>query len=105
MNMKNNQKTFSQKIILPALFMGMLSSSVIMAKPSCGGHDSHKEHRFENLIERLDLNEGQEKQAELILEELKVSKADNKSPKNMRHIMSLNPGDAGYLDKVTEHAN
>jgi Spy/CpxP family protein refolding chaperone len=105
MNMKNKKLKFSKKIILPILLAGMVSSVGVMAKPHGCDRGHHLEQKFERLIDHLDLSKEQEKKAELIFEQLRESKSDKQTGQNRHHMMNLNPGDADYLEKVTEHAN
>ena len=91
--------------MLPFLLGGMVASVGVMAKPSGCDRGPHMEQRFERLIDRLDLNEEQEKKAEQILAQLKEGKPDKQAGKHSHKIMNLSPDDADYLEKVTEHAN
>jgi Spy/CpxP family protein refolding chaperone len=94
----------SKKIIYPFLLVGMMSSTAVLAGSAWGERGHHPEEKLEHLIDYLDLNEQQESQAELILSDLKAGKKDKKSQKGMHQLMSLNPGDSDYLEKVNAHA-
>ena len=94
----------SKKIIFPFLLVGMMSSTTVLAGSAWGERSHHPEERLEHLIDYLDLNEQQERMADLILSDLKAGQKDKKSQKGMHQVMSLDPGDSEYLEKVTEHA-
>lgn len=105
MNTKQNAKKFGQKLILPLLLVGAMTSATVMAKPFCGDRGHHMEERFERMIEHLDLSKDQEVKAESILADLKEYKRDKQAQKGTHQLMSLNPDDADYLDKVNQHAD
>lgn len=105
MNSKRQDRKVAKKIILPIMLVSIMTSAAVMAKPFWAERGSHMEHKFEHMIEKLDLNDDQERQAELILEDLKQQKGEKGSHKEMRSLIMLNPEDSDYLSKVDEHAN
>lgn len=105
MNMIQNERKFGQKLMLPILLIGFMTSATVIAKPFWAERGHHMEERFESQIEHLDLTDDQEKKADLILADLKQYKRDKQAHKGMHQLMSLNPDDTDYLAKVDKHAD
>ena len=57
--MQHNKSKLSHKIILPVLLAGMVSSTVVMAKPFGAERGHHMEQRLEHMIDYLELREEQ----------------------------------------------
>ena len=105
MNSNRNERRLTQKIILPIILVSIMTSVSVMAKPFWAERGSHMEEKFEHIIEHLDLNDEQERKAVLIMADLKQHKEEKQSNKEKRHLISLNPEDSDYFEKVNEHAN
>ena len=95
------QRQKALKIILPVMLSIMVSGTV-MAKPHDRDGDMHG--KLERLIENLDLSDDQQDKADSILGQLKQYKGQKRAHKKAHYMMTLNPEEAGYLDKVNAHA-
>ena len=98
------QRTKAVNVILPVILSVMMSGTV-MAKPHDGDRCGHKHGKLERMIEHLDLNDEQQEKADAILSGLKQDKGKKHTHKKAHFLMSLNPEESGYLNKVRMHAD
>ena len=96
------QRQKALNIILPVMF-SIIVSGTVMAKSH--DRDGYMHGKLDRLIEYLDLSDEQQEKADSILDELKRHKGQKHAHKKAHYMMTLNPEETGYLDKVNAHAD
>ena len=86
-----------KKLIASVVMTGLIISSVALARPFA--HEP--EERFEHLVQKLELTEAQQKQADPIITKLKQDISEDENEPPFHALRALNPGDADYLEKIS----